>query len=272
MLKDLKDSYPNLGLDEKKIFDARMIGCSVSDMNDSEVRAATTGVIFKISVICGCQVPTNELHIDALEQEFIIFLKEFGYSYLTVEEILTAFRMNANFRLDDKIETYGALFNIDYAAKVLKQYVNKRSLLDHKLADIYREMDTQKILAEEEHKRRLKVVAQFETYLKDENAELDLSNCYMQLVHDGAFANKKIDQMFMTEAITKKPRGEETELGKALIFAGIDFEATFIAEKLAVRYLFEQMKKTGRMKIYDDKMKLIYPGFEVPEEIKEAQF
>ena len=77
MLNDLKDNYQNLYPDEKKIYDSRMIGISVQDMNESEVRAATTGIIFKISVICGCQVPTNELHIDALEQEFMVFLKEY---------------------------------------------------------------------------------------------------------------------------------------------------------------------------------------------------
>ena len=43
--------------------------------------------------------------------------------------------MNANFRLPEKIETYGALFNIDYASKVLKQYSTKRYQLDNKLSD-----------------------------------------------------------------------------------------------------------------------------------------
>jgi hypothetical protein len=265
MLNDLKDNYQNLYPDEKKIYDSRMIGISVQDMNESEVRAATTGIIFKISVICGCQVPTNELHIDALEQEFMVFLKEYGYDYLTVEEIITAFRMNANFRLPEKIETYGALFNIDYASKVLKQYSTKRYQLDNKLSDVYREMETQKILAEEENNRRLKIINQFELFQKDEKAELDLANCYMQLVHDGAFKDNKADQFFMDKAIADAPRGDENEFNKRLRIAGIDYEAAFLAGKMTVRYLFEQMKKSGRLKVYNEKMELLHPGFEMPD-------
>jgi len=79
-------------------------------MTENEVKAATTGLIFKISVICGCQLPTNDYHITVLEQEFITFLNEFGYHELTVEEILTAFRMNSNFLLPERVETYGAIF------------------------------------------------------------------------------------------------------------------------------------------------------------------
>ena len=45
----------------------------------------------------------------------------------------------------------------------------------------------------------------------------------------------------------------------------IHSKVKFEQEKAVVRYLFEQMKKTGRLKIYDENLKLLYPGFELSE-------
>ena len=126
-------------------------------------------------------------------------------------------------------------------------------------------METQKILAEEENNRRLKIINQFELFQKDEKSELDLANCYMQLVHDGAFKDNKADQFFMDKAIADAPRGDENEFNKRLRIAGIDYEAAFLAGKMTVRYLFEQMKKSGRLKVYNEKMELLHPGFEMPD-------
>jgi len=265
MLKDFNSSLLDLREDERKIFDARMVGYALTDLTESELQAATTGIIFKVSVICGCQLPTHDFHINALESEFILFLTQNGYERLTVEEILTAFRMNANFQLQDKIETYGAIFNIDFASKVLSQYIGKRYKLDHKLSEIDRNMETKKILDEEEMKRRNKVIAQYELYLQDENSELDLSNCYMQLVHDGAFADHTIDKLFISQAVKETDRMFDNDFTKRLILGGIDLEANFTAGKLAVKFLFKEMKKRNFTKIYNDNMQLLNPGFEMPE-------
>tara|TARA_R110000868_G_scaffold106444_3_gene291931 strand:- start:246 stop:998 length:753 start_codon:yes stop_codon:yes gene_type:complete len=243
-----------------------MVGYAITDLSDAELKAATTGIIFKVSVICGCQLPTHDFHINALESEFIIFLNQNGYEMLTVEEILTAFRMNANFQLQDKIETYAAIFNIDFASKVLSQYVGKRYKLDHKLSTIDREMETKKILDEQENKRRLKVITQYDKYLQDDNAELDLSDCFMQLVHDGAFLDHKIDKNFMKQAIGETDRMFDNDFTKRMILAGIDIEAGFTAGKLAVKYLFLNMKKKGIDKVYNESMQLLHPGFDMPEE------
>ena len=91
-------------------------------MSEKESSAAVTGIIFKVSVICGCQLPTHDAHINALEAEFLNFIENNGYGVMTVEEVLLAFRLNAAFKLKERVEIFGAVFNIDYAGKVLKQY------------------------------------------------------------------------------------------------------------------------------------------------------
>lgn len=242
---------------EVQIFDARETGKSFCDLSPVDFDISITGVIFKISVICGCQLPTHPAHIEALEKEFGIFLNENGYSGLTLEEVLLAFRMNANFKLGTKVESYGAIFNINYAAQVLRLYRDKRGIIDQAAERIIYSDDVEQKLQMEANARRTKIINQFEIFLNDK-AELDLSNCFMQLREDGAFSNKNIP-----DDGTKYFRGS-TEVERLLnSFESLD--TRFLKEQASVRYLFENMKLTGKLKIYDDKFKLLYPNFELPE-------
>lgn len=234
-----------------------MKGLSLCDQTDQQFEISLTGIIFNISVICGCQLPTHDAHINALEKEFGIFLKENGYSGLTVDEVITAFRFNANFNLPERVEIYGAIFNIDFASKVLRQYVKLRSRIDEKAENVFYERDVKVELQKEDDTRRRKIIQQFEIFLSDENAQLDLSNCFMQLRSDGAFLNKKVeDELSYFRGIDSVER---------LVASFEQLDKKFEQEKAVVRYLFEQMKKTGRLKIYDENLKLLYPGFELPE-------
>ena len=267
-LNDLGEELKNLKSDELRIIKARETGCAISDLNKQEYEAALTGIIFNVAAMCGCQLPTHEAHVNALEKEFTIFLKDYGYDNLTPEEILTAFRMNINFQLRDKIEIYGALFNIDFAAKVLSQYRNQRWTLDNNLLGMYHRKQNDKVFSEEAMRRRNRTKEQFELYLKDENAELDLTDCYMQLVEDGAFYNPRQSELFLQEARQEVRINDTSKLGELLrTKAGINLEANFLAEKMAVRYLFDQMKKSNRLIIYDDDYKLVHKGFEMPEKV-----
>lgn len=259
MLTDLKGRLQkSLTKAETDILNARITGQSFCDLTREDFDISVTGILFKISVVCGCQLPTHIAHIEALEKEFGIFLNDYGYSGLTTEEVLTAFRMNANYQLKEKIEIYGAIFNIDFASKVLRLYREMRGNVDVAAEKIIYEDDVKEKLFTEENSRRIKIVEQFNKYLQDENAELDLSNCFMQLRHDGAFSNKNVP-----DDGTNYFKGS-TELDRLLnSFESLD--TRFEREYSVVRFLFENMKKTGKLKIYNENMNLIYPGFELPE-------
>lgn len=242
---------------EDEIISARKKGTALCDLTPEEFDVSLTGIIFQVSVICGCQLPTHEAHINALEKEFGIFLKDNGYYGLTTEEILTAFRMNANFKLQDKVETYSAVFNIDFASKVLRQYLKPRSEIDRKAINVFYQRDVETELNVFSDKRRKKIVAQFEKFVVDKNAELDLSDCFMQLREDDAFSNKVINDEISYQAGT-------SELNRFFLdMANLDEK--FDREKKMVRFLFENMVKSGRLKIYDENLKLIHPGFELPQ-------
>src|SRR5258706_8598157 len=103
------DLQLNLIRNEKEIVVATKTGLPVKSLNDKELSVAATGLIFKIAVISGCNLPSNENYINALESEFLLFIKS-RYADLTVEEILTAFRMNAAQELSEYVKKYGEIF------------------------------------------------------------------------------------------------------------------------------------------------------------------
>lgn len=268
MLTDLKINSNLFNEIEKKIFDSRQVGKAVYDLSDEELDVSVTGIIFKIAVICGCSLPDQEAHIAALENEFIIFLKDYGYGELTTEEILSAFRMNANGMFNKKIETFGKVFNIDFAGSVIRQYYEKRSGLDRIIVDDFEKEQRDVEMEDFCVNRRKNIINQFDIFLKDDTVELNLSDCYMQLCEDGAFADKKLYMRFANgdipaDAINRiknfRPYGG--------VWDGFDevMEETFDAEKKTVYYLFKQMKLSGRNKIYDENLKLLNPGFMINE-------
>ena len=255
----------NLNQTEIDILNARNTGKSFCDLTEEDFQISLTGILFNISVICGCQLPTHPAHVEALEKEFGIFLNGNGYSGLTYEEVLTAFRMNANFKLEEKVESYGAIFNINYAAQVLRFYRNKRGRIDELGEGIVYNIEVKKELKKEDDIRRNKIIHQFEKYVADDNAELDLSNCFMQLREDGAFSNKSVED--------ELGYGRSGETSLTILLSNMGFlDEKFENEKKVVKFLFENMKKTGRFKIYDEQLNLIHPGFELPQNfIKEKE-
>lgn len=263
MLTDLKNNYPRLTDSEQRVLEARQSGYAFVDMSQDEAKTATTGIIFRVSVICGCQLPTHDAHVNALEHEFLTFLNDFGYFSLTVDEVLLAFRMNSAFKLRERVEIYGAVFNIDYAAKVLRLYMLDRYSLDQKLIEKKREVDADEIFEKESNARRIRVIEQYSLFLQGKE-ELQLNDLYMQLNNDGAFLEKNFDENFMQTV----GRGFHADALTKLYQWGERMEERFNAGRKAVMVLFEALKQRGRTEIYSSDMKLLYPGFELPEETK----
>jgi len=170
--------------------------------------------------------------------------------------------MNAGFKLSEKIEVYGAVFNVDYAGKVLKLYMDERRRLDFKLADKYQKVEHDKFFEERSNTRRKKVKEQYKLFL-DGITELDLADCFIQLDEDGAFLQKKFDERFLEPA---PDRGYKGNAFMRLTNWGEKLEKQFEAGRKAVMVLFEAMKKSGKHEIYTEDLKIIHTGFDIPEE------
>lgn len=235
-------------------------------MTEKEASAAVTGIIFKVSVICGCQLPTHDAHINALEAEFLNFIEENGYGVMTVEEVLLAFRLNAAFKLNDRVEIYGAVFNIDYAGKVLKQYLMERWRLDSKLVEKHHQIESDKIFEEKAMARRVRIKEAFAKFLEGEQ-ELNLTDFYMQLKDDGAFLDKNLDDRFFGAV-----RGYKGSIAMTLEGWGERMQQRFEAGKKAVMALFEAMKSTGKTEIYSDSWQLIHKDFDLPKRLEVPEF
>lgn len=242
---------------ELKIIQARQTGISLCDLTPELFDVSITGILFQVSVICGCDLPTHEVHVNALEKEFSIFLTDHGYSGLTVEEILVAFRMNANGEFPKEVKPYGKVFNIDFASRVLRQYRDKRGFVDSVAEEVFTKRDRDAEMEQFDVARRKKIITQYEKYLQNSESELDLSDCFMQLRFDGAFSNKSLPW--------EQNSFKGSDSFEKLLNSFDSLETRFEKERNAVRFLFQNMKATGKLKIYDEDFKLCYPGFELPE-------
>jgi hypothetical protein len=124
---------------EEKILDARLVGVSFSQLNSDQLRSATDQIMLKGAAISGCPTPLTEGFAEIIANELIIFINDYGYSNLTLKEILTAMRLNAaggwkwpGGDVIERIEFSGACFNVTFISKVLYPYLVLRTTMDRK--------------------------------------------------------------------------------------------------------------------------------------------
>jgi hypothetical protein len=139
LLKDLVGTT-NLTKPEQKIIESRFVGYSFSQLDEDDGKLAVDQIMLRVAAICGCALPNTEFFAKFIAEEITKFILDFGYSDLTLEEILLAFRFNARGGLKypngatiDPVFFTGCCVNVDYIAKVLANYMALRTQLDRKL-------------------------------------------------------------------------------------------------------------------------------------------
>lgn len=125
---------------EKKIIEHRTTGLSFCQISGDDLKHKIDQLILRASAIVGCPLPNTEFFADIMTDEIITFVREFGYSELTISEILFALRVNAKGGLKyptgadvEQIPFSGNYFNVDYFSKVLSNYFIIRRIFDRKL-------------------------------------------------------------------------------------------------------------------------------------------
>lgn len=116
---------------EKMIADSRRNGPSFEDIGLSDREVRLDEIMLRIASICGCALPNTEFFARYIADEIEKYIFSFGYANYTVEEIILAFRINANSL--DHINFTGVCLNVDYIAKVLNAYSELRKLFENKL-------------------------------------------------------------------------------------------------------------------------------------------
>lgn len=134
-----KDSLKLLEV-ENLIIKSRLEGLSFCQLEGNDLRVATDKIIFVTGAIVGCPLPQTEGFAEIISNEIVIFINQYGYEELTLDEILTALRLNAKGGLRfptgievDHVSFTGNCFNIVYLSKVLSNYKSFRDILDRKL-------------------------------------------------------------------------------------------------------------------------------------------
>lgn len=138
-LTELPPEYVRLNPVEQKILKARCRGLSFSQLDEGQLRVATDQIMLKGSAISGCPTPLTEGFAKTISDELIIFINEYGYDNLTLDEILTAFRLNteATWRwpsgdMIERVEFSGTCFNVNFVSKIIYIYMALRNSLDAK--------------------------------------------------------------------------------------------------------------------------------------------
>ena len=114
---------PNWTSKEIIIYKSQKSGLPFQSMSSKQQDVFVSGIMYKIAVISGCQLPADQRHLETLESEMNKFLSQTNsFAGMTFEEILMAFRFNAACQLDEKVEHYNNIFNLDYLGKVLSKW------------------------------------------------------------------------------------------------------------------------------------------------------
>lgn len=130
---------PKLANIEKEIIEARLVGESFSEMTDSDKRYATDQIIITCSAIYGCGMPLTEGFAEVISRETLTLIEKFGYSELTLAEVLLAMQINTvgNVKYPSGVEVEktkfsGSCFNTNFLSGVLSAYMSLRTILDRK--------------------------------------------------------------------------------------------------------------------------------------------
>lgn len=126
---------------ERQILECRVEGVSLCEMDQSELLLATDAILISGGAITGCALPNTEFFAEKIGDEIRIFVCDFGYSELTLSEILLSMRINsANTTFPGceitPVPFTGHCFNTTFLAKVLANYKEIRTMLDRKLQNL----------------------------------------------------------------------------------------------------------------------------------------
>ncbi len=125
---------------DEMILDARLSGLSMCELDEKNLRVAVDQIMLRGAAISGCPLPNTDFFAGFIASELTIFINNFGYGELTVEEILLSIRLNAKGIYKhpsgeevERIEFYGHCFNVNFMAKVLDNYMIFRNYFEKKL-------------------------------------------------------------------------------------------------------------------------------------------
>jgi hypothetical protein len=125
---------------EHLIAKARVVADPIAEQTETSQRAAIDQIMLRGAALTGCPLPSTEFFADIISQEIGVFLADFGYNMLTLEEVLLAMRLNCRTDLRfpsgtdvQQVPFVGNCFNVDFLSKVLANYSAMRTIFERKL-------------------------------------------------------------------------------------------------------------------------------------------
>lgn len=209
-------------------------------------------------------------------KEFVKLLIRFllvHYSILSCGEVSLAFTLHASGKLTDRIEFFGSVLTLEHIGKILSLYMAKRAALAKKLNEnTGTSIELPAPTKDEQNSSDKSFVNEYyRKYLSDEFSTV--SKEYAYLVYNVLDENKLItyttkeknsflyeaerlrEQEISAPAINFKDRKDLNKLMEAYINNQLPNSEVILlknyAKRLAVFSLFDQWKKEGRQKVFE---------------------
>lgn len=127
----------NLGKVETAIVEARIGKKTFFELSETEFRYATDQIIFRTAAIMGSGLPHTEYFATVLHDQIVNFFLNYGFEYLTAEEVYLALELNVNTQLKmpsgitlNEIPFEGECVNVSFLSKILRNYMVLRNYID----------------------------------------------------------------------------------------------------------------------------------------------
>lgn len=176
-----QQNKPSLTSNEILIRQCAQQGQRIGAIDARSIGKTFGELVKKITVITGLRI--DPAAKDMFVEQFTTFICT-HYSNMTVEEVVTAFHLNANESGEDKVILYGNTFTLELIGQVLTKYKAKRAAVVRKLnSNIAIAIEAPKPTPEQmEIDARTLVNGFYEKYLNQELGEVQMS--YAHLVYD----------------------------------------------------------------------------------------
>jgi hypothetical protein len=141
-LLDIPKEKIRLKPHQEMILNARVKNLALIQNNSEELTEKFNDLLPKICIITGMSMPEGQM-AELTKAEIISFLLDFGYKLLNEDEVMLAFRINAqgNARFSDgsyltPISPIGEYLNVFYCGRVLSNYMILRNTFDSEIRNI----------------------------------------------------------------------------------------------------------------------------------------
>lgn len=258
----LQQKQASLSKDEQQLLAVKYEKPPIAKMTDDELILHTQGIMFKVHVITGWEIPDDEFYVSVLKDQLFKKLKE-DYAHVSVSEIEYAFRTYGT-----SVKDWGKSMNLKLFDEVMNMYLTARKVIneyEERLAPALPQappspteiLNMKRELVESLYQGFLKGRTSFklfpedgiDTLIQDQYCSSDLYQDFVNNAQD-TLAKSYLQQIEQARLAIRKNEVKQLEERLAALADDDNVEVKILSKKMALMYCFYKFKRAGYMSIY----------------------